>query len=124
MLFFEHPVNLERQKRSEPTLDALWFWNRGNARNNPPDLFPGLRQAAAYEETEAWEQALEQLEKEVLAPLLEKMRRGEVQSLTLLCPEGAHNYAVSVTATELRWHFWKINQPLHYYHARHHRPKG
>lgn len=124
MLLFEHPVNQARQKNSQPTLDALWFWNRGNSAQTHPTLVDTLRRPAAYEDLDAWQNALTALDAEVFAPLLEQMHRGEIKSLTLLCPEGERNYSINLKGAQLRWHFWKIRQPLVDYYDHHHATQG
>jgi hypothetical protein len=122
MLFFEHPVNQQRMAQGLPTLDALWFWNREQLAAQPPQLLDALRRPAAYEAVEHWHQGLQEIE-QALAPQLEQLQKGTLESLTLLCPEGRLNNAITLKRSSLRWHFWKPNRPLTHYHA-HHQPQN
>lgn len=116
MVLFEHPVNQQRAKNGLPTVDALWFWNRETTHLPQPHLLDALRRPAAYEDVEGWLQALLDLDR-TLTPLLGALRRGELESLTLICPEGQLNTTIHLKRRALRWHFWKTTRPMAHYHA-------
>ena len=74
-------------------------------------LLDQLRAAAQYGDAHGWRQALQQLERDWFAPLLEALRREHVGMLSLDAPGPAGGLSVEVTRGDLP-RFWRRLRPL------------
>ncbi|UYB50561.1 phosphoglycerate mutase [Xanthomonas sp. AM6] len=126
IVLHQHPWNRERAARGQPAINSLWFWGGGalpaavgtthaQVRSREP-LLRALAQAAGIGTEQAPRvdalvdlrqlRAPEQFVGEVMQPLLEALRRGELQQLLLDFEDGAR-FRI---ARGQRWRFWR--QPL------------
>ncbi|WP_322995144.1 hypothetical protein [Castellaniella sp.] len=75
MAWFEHPINLERQRNGQPPINSLWLY--GGARPSqlttslPPDLHidTRLQALATAQRWGEWIEALADLDQQLLAPM-------------------------------------------------------
>lgn len=74
-------------------------------------LLDQLRAAAQYGDAHGWRVALQQLERDWFAPLLEALRQEGVGMLSLHAPGPAGGLSVEVTRGDLR-RFWRRLKPL------------
>ncbi len=77
-------------------------------------LLDQLRAAAQYGDAQGWRVALQQLERNWFAPLLEALRRERVGMLSLHAPAPAGGLSVEVTHGDLP-RFWRRVRPLESY---------
>jgi hypothetical protein len=70
--------------------------------------------ATAYGDLRQWHEALAHLERHWFGPLLDALKRGAIESLTLhgLGPDFGH---ASEIHSRDRWRFWRARRPLHAY---------
>lgn len=125
VLLHNHPWNAQRQAQGRPAVNSLWFWGAGTL---PDQVRSGHRQvksrdpllqalalaAGITEQAQASQEVdalvdlrslrqLEALAGEAVAPLLEAMRRGELQALHLDFQDGT----VFSLSHAQRWRFWR-----------------
>lgn len=74
-------------------------------------LLDQLRAAAQYGDAHGWREALQQLERDWFAPLLEALRRERIGMLSLHAPVAAGAFSVEVTQGDLH-RFWRRVKPL------------
>lgn len=89
MLFYTHPVNDQREAARQPIINGFWVHGAG-AISHPmmpagptPKVCGGLRQPALSGDWHAWREAWNTLEKDHIAPLLDRAKRGQLVTLTL-----------------------------------------
>lgn len=123
VLLHQHPWNRQRIARGKPAINSLWFWGGGRL----PDtvhapygqvrsrdaLLRALAKAAgvavdAEGEVDALVdlrhlRSLQQFSDDVVLPLLQAMRRGELDRLTLDFQDGE---ALTLASSQ-RWRFWR-----------------
>jgi len=129
VLLHAHPWNQQRQARGLQAVNSLWFWGPGatpaavstaHAQVRSRDaLLQALARAAGVQSdgTQAVDalvdlrqlRSLQQLGEEAIRPLLQALRRGELQQLVLDFEDG-HRF---VLAAAQRWQFWKKPRQLH-----------
>ncbi|KLD75345.1 phosphoglycerate mutase [Xanthomonas hyacinthi] len=123
VLLHQHPWNRERGARGQPAINSLWFWGGGalpatvtsahaQVRSREP-LLRALTQAAGIDAEQAPRvdalvdlrqlRAPEQFVGEVMQPLLEALRLGELQHLLLDFEDGVR-FRIQ---REQRWRFWR-----------------
>lgn len=123
IVLHQHPWNRERAARGQPPINSLWFWGGGalpasvstahaQVRSREP-LLRALAQAAGIdaEQTPRVDalvdlrqlRAPEQFVGEVMQPLLEALRLGELQQLLLDFEDGVR-FRIE---REQRWRFWR-----------------
>ncbi len=110
MLLHQHPVNQKREERRERIISGVWFWDTPSAIHSA-QIVHALRAPSAYGDAEAWAAAAIALDRDTLAPLLDELRRGKLERLTLIAVEGR----CAATLTLSRWHlwrFWRRSRPL------------
>ncbi len=103
MLLHQHPVNQMREARRERIISGVWFWDTPAAIHNAK-VIDTLRGPSAYGDVEAWRAAALQLDRDVIGPLLEGLRRGDYGAFTLVAVEGR----CAATLTMSRWHLWRL----------------
>jgi len=110
MLLHQHPVNQKREARRERMISGVWFWDTP-ASIHSAQVVETLRSPSAYGDAEAWRAAALQLDCEVIGPMLDALRRGKCQELTLVAVEGRCAATLTLTRWHL-WRFWRRPQPL------------
>ena len=110
MLLHQHPVNQKREARRERMISGVWFWDTP-ASIHSAQVVETLRGPSAYGDAEAWRVAALQLDGEVIGPMLDALRRGKRQELTLVAVEGRCAATLTLTRWQL-WRFWRRPQPL------------
>ena len=89
MLFYTHPVNDQREATHLPIINGFWVHGAGAISHPmipsgpPPMICDGLRQPALSGNWLAWRQAWDTLEKDHIAPLLDRAKLGQLVTLTL-----------------------------------------
>jgi hypothetical protein len=101
MLLYTHPVNDGRRL----TINSFWLHGTGSLTITPvaralPVAIPTLRQSALQQDLVGWLEAWQQVDAQVIAPLLDRVAAGEAQRL-VLC--GDHEYQVYDRATPTLW---------------------
>lgn len=71
----------------------------------------GLDAALAYGNDTAWNDALEKLEEDVFAPLLDALKSGRIEKLQIASFSADHGTRFEATRTTL-WRFWRSARPL------------
>ncbi|WP_045727708.1 phosphoglycerate mutase [Xanthomonas sp. GPE 39] len=133
VLLHQHPWNRERAARGQPAINSLWFWGGGalpatvataHAQVRSRDsLLCALAQAAGIDAEQAQAsrvdalidlrqlRAPEQFVGELMQPLLQALREGELQQLLLDFEDGT---CLRITGAQ-RWRLWR--RPLVHLHA-------
>jgi hypothetical protein len=89
MLFYTHAVNDQREAARQPAINGFWVHGAGALShalippNPPPTVQDNLRQPALAADWAAWRQAWEALDQTHMAPLLQRIRQGDIAMLTL-----------------------------------------
>lgn len=95
MLLYNHPVNDARLAQRRLTVNAFWLHGVGILNQAPaspaPQMTLALRSAALREDAQAWRQAWQDLDTQLLAPLAHARSRTPV-TLTLCSEHAAHTY--------------------------------
>ena len=110
MLLHQHPVNQKREARRERIISGVWFWDTP-ASIHDAQVIETLRGPSAYGDAEAWSAAALRLDREVIGPLLEALRRGQCKTLMLVAVEGRCAATLTLTRRHL-WRFWRRPKPL------------
>jgi len=124
MLFHQHPVNVLREERGEPTINSLWFWGEGNLPETVPR--PGIPVATDYPLAMGLASFTQTPRRDVPASLEELLSFAEKPGLVVLdVLEAAMQYGeietwlTALKQLELHWfapllkaHFWKRVRPL------------
>jgi len=77
-------------------------------------VLDALRAPAAYGDAQAWTAALDALERDWFAPLLEALRDGRVGMITLHAPAAGRTLEAETTRQDLRY-LWRRARPLEAY---------
>ena len=99
MLLYTHPVNEGRSL----TINSFWVHGTGALApltRDAPQRFDTLRSPALQQDLIGWLEAWQQVDAEVIAPLLDRLADGEAQRL-VLC--GEHEFHVYDSATPSLW---------------------
>ncbi len=105
MLLYTHGVNDSRTTRGLATINAFWISGTGTpgpAPANPParmEHVDSLRKAALQDDAHGWMQAWEELDSTYLAELLQRVKAGKAEQLTL-CGERT---AVTLQTQDKPW---------------------
>ena len=110
MLFHEHPVNLERSTRHQRVISGVWFWDYPATVPEAP-VVDHLRLPSAYGDHEAWSKAALALDQDLVAPLLQQLRSGSLQSCMLIGVEGRCSARLTLFPWQL-WRLWRRPKPL------------
>ncbi|OHX17627.1 hypothetical protein BI343_11515 [Chromobacterium amazonense] len=73
-------------------------------------VLDALQAAAQYRDAWGWREALERLERDWFAPLLQASRRGKLAQLTIIAT-GPAGFELNIAPADL-WKFWKRARPL------------
>ena len=99
MLLYTHPINDARAERRVPAINSFWASGTGSL---PADAAPAsaapqvddrLRAAALRDDGQAWSQAWQALDAQVLPGLLAEVERGAPLRLTLCGDRSARSFA-------------------------------
>ncbi len=124
-----HPWNAQRAAQGRTAINTLWFWGGGvlpdavrtsHAQIRSRDALLRALALAAGVQVDGEQtvdalvdlrqlRSMQQLGDEAIAPLLQAVRRGELDQLVLDFEDGAH----FVIAAAQRWQFWKKPRQLH-----------
>ena len=105
MLLYTHAVNDARSARGLSTVNAFWVSGTGTPTTSPLitterlETVDLLRHAALRDDAQAWVQAWQALDTTVLADLLQRVRAGKADQITL-CGE---RMAVTLELQERPW---------------------
>jgi len=123
ILLHQHPHNRDRVAQGKPPINSLWFWGGGRLPESVASSHAQVRSrdsllralaVAAGVDVDSDRQvdalvdlrhlrSLRQFSDEVVQPLLDAMRRGELDRLVLDFQDGE---ALSLSAAQ-RWRFWR-----------------
>lgn len=123
VILHQHPWNAERAARGKPAVNSLWFWGAGAAPDavstphrqvksrDPLLLALAKATGAAKDDGDAVDalvdlrhlRSLPAFAENVLPPLLDELRRGQLDALDLDFEDGAL-YALR---RDQRWRFWR-----------------
>lgn len=108
MLFHQHPVNVLREERGEPTINSLWFWGEGKLPETVPR--PGIQVATDYPLAMGLASFTQTPRRDVPASLEELLGSAEKPGLVVLdVLEAAMQYAeieswlTALKQLELHW---------------------
>lgn len=87
------------------------------ATGNTLIVLDALRAPAAYDETDAWQEAAQKLERDWFTPLLAALRAGRIGMLTLHLPAAGDGIASETVRLDLN-RFWRRRKPLSHYITR------
>ncbi|MDE2622308.1 MAG: hypothetical protein KGM83_03840 [Betaproteobacteria bacterium] len=111
MLFHEHPVNQSREARRERAISGVWFWDCPAVADREARVVDSLRAPSAYGDEIAWQEAAQQLDRELFGPLLRRLKSGELEAVTLVALEGRCAARLTLARWQL-WRFWRRARPL------------
>lgn len=95
MLLYNHPVNDHRSALRQLTVNSFWVHGAGSLNEKPiqpaPQFTMALRDHALREDAQAWIAAWHEVDKTLMAALLERAKTQDV-TLTLCSEYAAHTY--------------------------------
>lgn len=96
MLLYHHPVNDERAALGLPPVNALWFHGSGLAQASPGQAqtqFEATLHLPALDlNPQAWAQAWQTLDQDVVAPFVHHLENGGIGQLSLCSETECHNW--------------------------------
>jgi hypothetical protein len=107
MLFYTHPIDDERTQQGLPRINGFWVSGAGllPARNAPlpaVELHTTLRGPALNSDWAEWLQVWQQIDAEVLAPLVAQAQAGQAVRVTLCGEKSWQHFEYNPGATHHR----------------------
>lgn len=111
MLWHMHPLNDEREMRGERRVNALWLWGGASAADAPaaaadaPQVDDALLAHALAGDWGRWLAAMKDVDSKRIAPLLDALKSGDLDRLTLQLTDATRLRSWRATRAGMR-KFW------------------